>query len=312
MKRASRIGRAVALCLLALAALAACTQPKPKVKTPALLLYLEGQTLADQELYGEAVTKFQEVADQNSGTLLGSFAYLRIAEIRVAQQDWVKAETNYRLFLAGNLSTHLTPYVVYRLAYVNHEASFTGLFFPSREVDRDQTPNRQIVQEFKRFYFLYPKSIFLPEMRHFAEDAYVTLAEHERVVGDFYYRHGHYNAAAHRYLYLLRTYPDYPDSDAVLDRLILSYQRNQQPDEAAELKRLRDRRTAKASAQAPGGAAAPSAQATGGAAAPSAQATGGAAAPSAQATGGAAAPSAQATGGAAAPPASSGSGTAQR
>jgi outer membrane protein assembly factor BamD len=224
--------------VLAALGLAACEAPKPKFKTPARTLYQEAQRQGDEQLYAEAITKFQQVADENPGTLLGSFAYLQIAELRAQQGDWSKAETNYRLFLAAEPATHLTPYVLYRLAQSNHEQSFSGIFFPTREVDRDQGANRRIIQEYRRFFFLYPHSRFLPEVRKFAAEAGVTLAQHERQVGDFYFDHEHYNAAASRYLYLLRNFPDYPDADAVLQRLIRTYRLNQQPRLADEMERL--------------------------------------------------------------------------
>ncbi len=230
-----------ALCLLALLAaltLAACETPKPKMKTPARLLYYQAQALMDQELYSDAITKFQEVADENQGSLLGSFAYLELADVYSRQEEWLKADTNYRLFLGASQTTHLTPFVLYSLVKVNRSRSFTGLFFPTREVDRDQMPNRQIIQEYNRFYFLYPTSMFLDEVRGYAQDARQTLAEHERQVANFYYNRGHYNAAAGRYLYLLRNYPSYPDTLGVLTRLVQAYRRNQQPDEAAEMERL--------------------------------------------------------------------------
>lgn len=242
MSNRSLVRRHAAPCLLAaalaLALLGGCEAAKPKVKTPARLLYLQGQTLVDQELYTEAVTRFQDVADQNPGTVLGSYAFLQIAEIRSLQEEWDKAETNYRLFLTGNQSTHLTPYVLYQLARVNHKASFSGLIFRAREVDRDQQPNRDIIQEYKRFFFLYPQSMFLDDVRAYAVDARITLAEHERVVGDFYFQRGHYHAAAARYRYLLRNFPEYPRSREVLQRLIATYRRNQQPELAEEMERL--------------------------------------------------------------------------
>ena len=224
--------------LLAALALAACEAPKPKMKTPARLLYYQAQALMDQELYTDASTKFQEVADQNQGSLLGSFAYLGLADVYSRQEEWVKAETNYRLFLGANQTTHLTPFVLYSLVKVNRQRSFTGVLFPTREVDRDQSPNRQIIQEYNRFFFLYPESVFLDEVRGYALDAELTLAEHERQVADFYYGRGHYHAAAGRYLYLLRSYPSYPDTPGVLRRLVQTYRYNQQPDEAAEMERL--------------------------------------------------------------------------
>jgi outer membrane protein assembly factor BamD len=228
--------------LLAALALGACESSGPKVQTPARLLYLEGQSLADQGLYSEAVAKFQDVADQNPGTLLGSFAYLQIAELRGEQEDWVPAETNYRLFLNANQQSHLTPYVLYKLVKVNLARSYTGVLFAAREIDRDVQPNRQIILEYQRFFFLYPTSVFLDEVRGYALSARETLAEHERMVGDWYFRRGHYHAAAARYVYLLRNYPTYPHAEEVVARLIVAYRRNLQPDLADELERVRTAR----------------------------------------------------------------------
>jgi outer membrane protein assembly factor BamD len=129
--------------------------------------------------------------------------------------------------------------VLYRLVSLQHNKSFTGLIFRSREIDRDMAPNRGIIQEYKRFYFLYPKSIFLDEVREFYREARESLADYERLVADYYFDRGQYNAAAGRYLYLLKYYPGYKKSDAAVERLIQSYRRNQQPDLADELERLR-------------------------------------------------------------------------
>jgi outer membrane protein assembly factor BamD len=271
MTHRSPIWLQAALCLLVALALGACETARPKVKPPARLAYYEAQALKDQELYSEAITKFQEVADQNQGSLLGSFAYLQLADVYSRQEDWLKAETNYRLFLGANQTTHLTPYVLYNLVKVNHNRSFVGVLFPTREVDRDQTPNRLIIQEYNRFFFLYPTSVFLDEVRGYALDARLSLAEHERMVANFYFERGHYNAAAARYLYVLRNYPNYPESKGVLEQLVQAYRRNQQPEEAAEMERLLKQLSAKpgaASAAAPGDAA-PTAAAT-----PAARATG--------------------------------------
>jgi outer membrane protein assembly factor BamD len=234
-------GLLAALALTALA-LGACESSGPKVQTPARLLYLEGQSLADQGLYSEAITKFQQVADQNPGTLLGSHAYLQIAELRSEQQDWVPAETSYRLFLNANQQSHLTPYVLHKLVKVNHSRSYTGVLFSAREIDRDVQPNRQIILEYQRFFFLYPNSVFLDEVRGYALSARETLAEHERMVGDWYFQRGHYQAAATRYAHLLRHYPSYPHAEDVVARLILAYRRNLQPELADELERVRTAR----------------------------------------------------------------------
>ena len=240
-----RTGRGLwLLAALAVAAmgLAACESTSSTVKKPARAVYLEGEEFADQELWSEAVTKFQEVIDQNPGTLLGAFAYLKMADVQFAQEEWKDAETNYRLFLASNRNSHMTPYVLFRVMSVAHKTSFTGLLFPEREVDRDMEPNRGIIREYKRFFFLYPNSKFIDQAKFFFRDARISLAKHERVVADFYFGREHYNAAASRYLYLLRTYPNFHDAQDVLENLIESYRRNQQPELAMEMERLYKRR----------------------------------------------------------------------
>jgi outer membrane protein assembly factor BamD len=246
----------VALLLTALAA--GCSGEKTdQVQFPARVLYLEAQALEDQGLFTDAIEKFQRMATENRGTRLGALAYLRLAELYFRQKDWLQAETNYRLFLTANPSSNLNAYVLSRLIKVNHEKSYTGIFFPAREIDRDMEPNRKIALEYKRFYLLYPKSTYLEETATFHRAAIETLAQHEQMVGDYYFKRHQYNAAAYRYFLLLRNYPSQVDTRDVLGRLIESYRANQQPGLAGEMQRIYDERFGEKSAAAdsPRGAA---------------------------------------------------------
>jgi outer membrane protein assembly factor BamD len=201
---------------------------------------LQGQQLEDGGLYTDAADKFDKMTQQNRGTRLGNHGYLRLAEIYSHQKDWVKAETNYRLFLGANPNSHLNAYVIYRLLKVNDEKAYTGLFFPEREVDRDMGPSRQIVLEYKRFYLLHPSSVYLDEAVPIYREAQSTLAKHEIIVADFYFRRKLYHAAATRYLYALRNYSGHLDAGYAMERLIESYRRDQQPDLADEMQRIFD------------------------------------------------------------------------
>lgn len=225
---------------LVLGVLMGCETPHPQAQIPARLLFLQAEALADQGLRTDALTKYGELVEQNPGSLLSAFGYLKMGELLEAAEKWEESETNYRLFLASTRTSDLTPYVLYRLVSLQHNKSYTGLIFRSREIDRDMAPNRDIIQEYKRFYFLYPKSIFLDEVRKFYREARESLADYERLVADYYFDRGQYNAAASRYLYLLKYFPGYKESDVAVERLIQSYRRNQQPDLADELERLRD------------------------------------------------------------------------
>lgn len=226
--------------ITAVVLLAACGPTAEQVQSPARLLYLQAQQLEDGGLLTDAAEKFQKLVDENRGTRLGSHAYLRLAEIYSRQKDWVKAETNYRLFLGANPNSHLNAYVMYRLLKVNDEKAYTGVFFPEREIDRDMEPNRQIMLEYKRFYLLHPNSVYLEEAVPIYHAAQATLGQHEIVVADFYFRRQQYHAAATRYLYALRNFSGQIDAEYALRRLIESYRRDQQPDLAEEMQRIYD------------------------------------------------------------------------
>ena len=219
-------------------ALAGCESVEPKIRIPARVSYMQAEGMENQGLISDAIAKYQEIADQNPGTLLGSFSFLKMGDLHFGLDNWEEAETNYRLFLTTNQNSHLTSYILYKLVVVQHRKSITGVFFPSREIERNMEPNRRIIQEFQRFFFLYPNSMFLEEIRSYLSEAHKALAAHEHMVADFYFERGQFNAAVSRYLYLLKKFPTYPDSEQVLKRLIQSYRKNQQPGLAEELERF--------------------------------------------------------------------------
>lgn len=255
-ERAEGAPRRLAMCVL-LAGLAvlpgACSEnssPSDTTQQPPRTLYQDAQILEDSGLFTEAIDKYKKVATENQGTRLGSFAYLRVAELYLKQEDWLQADTNYRLFLSANSNSHLNAYVLYRLLMVNDKKTFSGLFFPARELDRDMDPSKQIILEYKRFYLLYPNSVYAPEVVQIYRAARRTLSEHEIAVADFYIRHGQYNAAASRYFYALRNFPELRDLEYVLRRLIEAYRKDQQPDLADEMQRIYDERYGKKAAAA--------------------------------------------------------------
>ncbi|MCZ6627588.1 MAG: outer membrane protein assembly factor BamD [SAR324 cluster bacterium] len=219
---------------------AGCSQVDPEdVVVPARMLYIQAEAFENQGLFTEALAKYTRITDQYSGSRLATFAHLRMAEIHSTQQSWPEAETNYRLFLKLNSSSHLTPYLLYRLLKVNHEQSYTGVIFREREFDRDMEPNLSIILEYKRFFLMYPRSVYLKEMTPIFRDAQDTLALHELMVADFYFGRGQYNAAISRYQYLLRNFPQFKDTDEVLVKLIRAYGEDQQPTFAEEMRRVR-------------------------------------------------------------------------
>jgi outer membrane protein assembly factor BamD len=237
LPRIGRIARRLLPALISLL-LAGCGETNLQVQMPARTLYFDALNLEDQEMFSESITKMQSVATENPGTRLGTFAYLKLGELYSKQENWIEADTNYRLFLSLNSNSHLTPYVLYRLMVVNYNAGLTGLFFPEREVDRDMEPNRRLLVEFKRFFLLYPNSPYLEDVRPYYRAARELLARYELMVGDFYYRKESFYSAIGRYLYLLRNFPEYPETREVMEKLIRAYRANQQEELALEIERI--------------------------------------------------------------------------
>jgi len=226
------------LVITLLTVFAGCSGDKKITRMPPRLLYADAESLVNQSLFSEAIEKFEQITREHPGTRLAAFAYLQLAEIYSRDEKWKEAETNYRIFLNLNRNTPFTPYLIYRLLKVNHENSFVGTIFKEREFDRDMEPNRKIILEYKRFFLLYPKSIYLKEITPFYRAANESLAQHELMVADFYSERGQHNAAIGRYLFLLRNFPEFSKNREALRKLIESYRKNNEPEHAEEMARI--------------------------------------------------------------------------
>ena len=139
-----------------------------------------------------------------------------------------------------NQRSHLTPYVLNRLIALNYERNHYGIFFKSRDYDRNMEPNRTLIKEYQRFYLLFPKSPYLEQVKEYHSRAMSDLAEHELNVANYYFDKQSYHSAIGRYLYLLKNYPGFPRTANVAERLIEAYRLNRQPDLANEMQRVLD------------------------------------------------------------------------
>ncbi len=222
--------------LVFLLLLAGCTGTE-ETRVPARELYYKATVALEDELFNEATERLTQIIGQSPGTRLATVAYLKLGDLYFQQNKWEEAETNYRLFLALNPNSHLTPYVLNRLIALNYKRNVTGLLFTSRDFDRDMEPNRKIIQEYQRFFFLYPNNAYLTDVKEFLIKARSDLAEYEFLVANFYFEQQAFNSAILRYLHLLKHYPEYPKTQEVGIKLIEAYEANRQPHLAAEMRK---------------------------------------------------------------------------
>jgi len=211
-----------------------------QIRLPSTELYHQAMVSMEDEYYNEALKNFEILVDEHSGTRLATLAHLKMGDIYFIQSKWEESETSYRQFLLLNPRSHLTPYALNRLIALNYERNHYGIFFKSRDYDRNMEPNRTLIREYQRFYLLFPKSPYLEEVKEYQSRAMSDLAEHELNVANYYFDKQAYHSAIGRYLYLLKNYPGFPRTANVAERLIAAYRLNRQPELADEMQRVLD------------------------------------------------------------------------
>ena len=211
-----------------------------QIRLPSTELYHQAMVSIEDEYYNEALKNFEILVDEHAGTRLATLAHLKMGDIYFIQSKWEESETSYRQFLLLNQRSHLTPYVLNRLIALNYERNHYGIFFRSRDYDRNMEPNRKLIKEYQRFYLLFPKSPYLEEVKEYHRRAMSDIAEHEMNVANYYFHKQAYHSAIGRYLYLLKNFPDFPFTANVAERLIEAYRLNRQPELADAMKRVLD------------------------------------------------------------------------
>lgn len=216
----------------------ACSDTNEAVRTSPEELYHRAMIQLEEESYNEAITDFNSVITSYPGTRLATYSYLKLGDAHFDREEWEESDSNYRFFLNLNPKSHLTPYVLHRLIALNYQRNFQGIFFQTRDYDRDMEPNRRIVNDYQVFFFIYPQNAYLQDVKDYMIKARADLAAHEFLVGNFYFEQDAYQSAILRYLYLLKNYPEYPHTQEVVDQLIKAYEANQQPEYANEIRRV--------------------------------------------------------------------------
>ena len=211
-----------------------------QIRLPSNQLYHQAMVSIEDEYYNEALKNFEILVDEHAGTRLATLAHLKMGDIYFIQSKWEESETSYRQFLLLNQRSHLTPYVLNRLIALNYERNLYGIFFKSRDYDRNMEPNRTLIKEYQRVYLLFPKSPYLEQVKEYHSRAISDLAEHELNVANYYFDKQSYHSAIGRYLYLLKNYPGFPRTANVAERLIGAYRLNRQPELAYEMQRVLD------------------------------------------------------------------------
>ena len=218
-KKSLLAGRTL-LALTALALVVACGGVKddPILRLSSSEALEIGKQLLEDEKFTQALQHLVHAFEVEPNSETGREGLLLAADalfLRGGYQSYVEAEQRYRDFLNRFPTSERAAYAQFRLA----EALAERIEKP----DRDQQTARQALTEFQNVRRLYPTSQYAGQAAQKIVEVRSQLAEHEFVVGKFYYRFRTPRAAGERFKDILEEYPDYPERDKVNAFMCLTY-----------------------------------------------------------------------------------------
>lgn len=216
-------GAAVALAcsLMLLLVLAGCgsglkDDPIRRLSTEEALK--QGKSLLEEEKYSRAREYLSHAYEVAPNSRSGREALLLVADtyyLQGGRLNYIEAEAKYRDFLNRFPTSDQAAYAQFQLA--------NSLAKRIERPDRDQSSTLKAQQAYEELMRLYPTSEYAEQAQEQIRIVEQNLAEHEFMVGRFYYRFGNYPGAIGRFEHLMDRYPEYPEKDKVLFYLGQSY-----------------------------------------------------------------------------------------
>ena len=180
------------------------------------ILYQQGLVRFNKRDYSEAQKKFEQLKssfpDSPPYTL---WAELKMADCYFFKKEYVEAIAAYEEFKKIHPAHDEIPYVQYQIAMSYFNQMLT--------LDRDQTSTKKALSNFEYLIANSPPSLFTNKAKEKITVCWKRLADHEFYIGNFYYRHGKFQAAASRFEGLLEKFPKRPEEDKTLFILGKSY-----------------------------------------------------------------------------------------
>ena len=187
-----------------------------KIEGDPEVLYRQGLARFNKRDYLDALKKFEELKssfpDSPPYTV---WAELKVGDCHFLKEEYVEAIAAYEEFKKTHPSHEEIPYVQFQIGM--------SYFNQMHSLDRDQTPTKKALSSFEYLIASYPPSLFTEKAHEKVAVCKKQLADHEFYIGNFYYKHGRFEAAALRFEGLLEKFPKVPEEDKTLYLLGKSY-----------------------------------------------------------------------------------------
>jgi len=162
--------------------------------------------------YKDAVKAYTDLKDWYPFSKYAILAELKIADAFYRLKEYDEAILAYEAFEKLHPKNDAVPYVIYS----------TGLcwFDQLDTTDRDQTPAKNSMAQFKRLIDQYPESEYVQKAKETIQKCVANLSGHELYVANFYYKTKKYTAALKRYEAIVTNYPDSKESKEALNKIL--------------------------------------------------------------------------------------------
>jgi len=163
-------------------------------------LYDKARSLFNRGKYQTAKEVFEDVKNYYPESSEALRADVKIGDCHLFLEEYEEALAIYEEFRKLRPYHADIPYILFQIG----QAHFTQITSP----DRDQTPAREALSNFLYLVENYPPSIFTEAANEKISICRRSLAEHELLVGRFYYRKGKYRGATARFEKVVHEYSE--------------------------------------------------------------------------------------------------------
>jgi outer membrane protein assembly factor BamD len=150
--------------------------------------------------YSRAIEKFEKLKDWFPFSRYAILAELKIGDANYELEHYEEAIFAYEEFEKLHPRNEAIPYVIYQIGRCYYDQIDT--------IDRDQNPARKALETFQRLMKQFPKDQYARAAEEHINKCYKSLSGHEYIVGMFYYKSKHYEAACNRFIAVISNYPD--------------------------------------------------------------------------------------------------------
>ena len=203
-------------------------------------IYSEARDEASSGSFDKAVPLYEKLEGRAAGTPLAQQAQLEKAYSQYKSGEKAQAIATLDRFMKLHPASEAVDYALYLKGLVNFNENL-GLFSWVAKQDlaeRDQKAAKDSFESFRELATRFPESKYTPDAEKRMRYIVNSLAQYEVHVARYYYERGAYVAAINRAQNAVSEYKEVPAQEDALYIMMLSYEKLNMQDLAADTKRV--------------------------------------------------------------------------